>query len=81
MKQISSFAESWFEYDKHDIGATSPARLSKFIIDLKVPIDSWLKLMEFSVADKKEDQKTRIRSKPKHQRREMETKRKTKRIP
>ena len=46
----NSIAESWFKYVEHDIWAK--ARPSKLVIDLKVAIESGLKLMEFPGAEK-----------------------------
>ena len=56
-RDTNSIAESWFKYIKHDIGAKARARPSKFVIDLKVAIESRLKLMEFPGADKRKTRK------------------------
>ena len=83
-RDTNSYAENWFKYVKHDIEAKSRARPANFVIDLKVAVESRMRLCDFPGAEKKENQKTNheaIRSISKRIRGGMEKQRKSKRFP
>ena len=55
---LTPMPKNWFKYEKHDIGAKSRARPANFVIDLKVAVESRMRLYDFPGAEKRkpEDQ-------------------------